>query len=113
MNRVSRTLQFPQAFLRTLLRRGAVLWLVARLAAMAVHAMAVAMYGKSGVVDGDLSGVLPIWTLALAPCLVYLDLRRRRELMLLHNLGVTTASAIAIGVIPAMLLEAALQAFPL
>jgi len=54
--------------------------------------------------------LVPAWTLTLLTCLMLVDLRRRKELMLLHNLGVTTLSAVVIGSLPALLFEALLPA---
>ncbi len=57
----------------------------------------------------DVGGSLvPLWTLAAAPSLVFVDLRRRKELSLLFNLGVATNQAVFVGTLPAVFLEALL-----
>jgi hypothetical protein len=73
---------------------------------------AIAVLGISDGGEGAASAILPLWAIVVSACLAYVDLRRRQELALLHNLGVTTVGAIGIGVIPAVLLEAALTLFP-
>jgi hypothetical protein len=91
--------RIPPLLLRTLILRGLVLWFLARVMAIVVLAWA------------DISGgspLQPVWTLAVAASLVLADLHRRKELLLLHNLGVATAPAIVIGTIPAFLFESAL-----
>lgn len=47
----------------------------------------------------------PVWTIAFTAALVWLDLRRRKELVLLHNLGVQTFAAVGVGTIPAVVGE--------
>jgi len=49
---------------------------------------------------------LSFWAVAITTALVVVDLQRRREVMLLHNLGVTTLQAILVSTIPAVILEA-------
>ena len=55
--------------------------------------------------------MLPVWALALTASLLHLDLHRRKELMLVHNLGVATVQAVVIGTLPAMLFEMVLLAW--
>ena len=50
--------------------------------------------------------LVPVWVVLTSPALVLLDLQRRKEITLLHNLGVNTRFAVAVGSIPAFLLEA-------
>ncbi|HEX6317026.1 MAG TPA: hypothetical protein VFZ73_19270 [Gemmatimonadaceae bacterium] len=45
------------------------------------------------------------WVVAMAPVLILLDLLRRKERMLLNNLGVTLPAAVTLGSIPAVLFE--------
>ena len=96
-------LRLPKRFLRTLLLRGVVLWFLARIMALVVIAWAADV---SGVDLSDMSAPLPAWTLPACAALVFVDLRRRKEVVLLHNLGVTTANAVAFGTIPSVLIEA-------
>jgi len=70
--------------------------------------MAVAVLSSAGVAGGGV--VLPVWTLAVSASLVHLDLHRRKELMLLKNIGVATGNAVFIGSLPALLFEAVLLA---
>ena len=94
-------MRLPRALVRALILRGAALWLFARL-------MAIAVLSSAGV---DSRGVvLPVWTLAVSASLVHLDLHRRKELMLLNNIGVATGSAVFVGSWPAFLFEAVLLA---
>ena len=81
---------------RTLILRGVVLWFLARV-------MAFAMLGVAGAARG--SAILPVWALTISAALVQLDLHRRKEMMLLHNLGVSTTQAICIGAVPALVFE--------
>jgi hypothetical protein len=94
------TSKLPLRFLRTLLLRGSAVWLFARFMAAAVIAAAKAQ----GFDTGD--ALVPVWVLLTSPALVLIDLQRRKEIALLHNLGVTTRFAVAIGSVPTFLLEA-------
>jgi len=49
--------------------------------------------------------VIPGWVLIMSALLVLVDLHRRKELSLLHNLGVTTGTAVFAGSIPAAVME--------
>lgn len=84
--------------LRTLLRRGAVLWLLARLMGIAVLAAGAQTAAP----------MLPGWVVVMTASLTLVDLHRRSELALLHNLGITTSYAVAVSTVPAILLEAVL-----
>jgi hypothetical protein len=75
-------------------------WLFARVMAVAVISAAKAQ----GLDTGD--ALVPVWVLLTSPAVVLLDLQRRKETSLLHNLGVTTRFAVAVGAVPAFLLEA-------
>lgn len=75
--------------------------------AFAVLALAA---GFSAAPPPDGGDVPPLLAIAVCACLVLVDLRRRKELMLLHNLGLTTGVAILIGTGPAVLFETALLA---
>ena len=88
----------PRVLIRALILRGIGLWFFARL-------MAIAVLSSAGVAGG---GELPVWTLAASAILVRLDLHRRKELMLLNNIGVATGNAVFIGSLPALLFETVL-----
>ena len=89
----------PPVLLKTLILRGISLWFLARL-------MGVAVLSAAGAHGGG--AMLPVWALAASASLVHIDLHRRKELMLVKNLGVTTAHAVVIGTIPALLFETVL-----
>ena len=91
-------MRIPPSLVRVLILRGIVLWFLARLMAIAVLSFARVSGGGA---------LLPVWAMAVSASLVLLDLRRRRELMLLNNLGVATSLAVFIGSIPAILFEGA------
>lgn len=94
-------LRIPGRVLKTLLLRGTILWLLARL-------MAAAILGAAADASSRGGKALPAWTLAMSATLLLVDLHRRKELMLLNNLGVFTWHAILVGSIPALVLEASL-----
>jgi len=100
------TLRFPNRYARTLLLRGVVLWFLARIMALVIIAWAADV---SGVDLSDTGAPLPAWSLPACAALALVDLRRRKELVLLHNLGVHTANAIAVASIPAVLIEATIM----
>ena len=89
----------PRVLTRALILRGAALWFFARV-------MAIAVLSSAGVAGGGV--VLPVWTIAVSASLVHVDLYRRKELMLLNNIGVTTAHAVFVGSVPALVFEAVL-----
>lgn len=84
--------------------RGAVLWFLSRL-------MAKGMMSYANVESGASGTLVPVWTLLMLPSLMLADLWRRKELALLHNLGVTTHAAVLVATIPALVIEAALLVF--
>jgi hypothetical protein len=92
--------RLPSLILKALLIRGSAVWLFARIMAAAVIAAAKAQ----GLDVGD--ALVPVWVLLTSPALVLLDLQRRKEITLLHNLGVTTRFAVAVGTVPTLLYEA-------
>ena len=81
-----------------MLLRGASLWLMARLMGMAILA----------AVSDPASPLLPAWVLVMTASLTVVDLHRRKELALLHNLGITTSRVVMIATLPATFLEAIL-----
>ena len=94
----------PSKYLKTLLLRGAALWLFARVIAVAVFAASAAIGGREWGYDNS-SALLPIWVIVLSPSLVLFDLCRRREISLLNNLGVTTRFLVTAGSVPSVLFE--------
>ena len=94
-------MRLPTVLIRALVLRGISVWFFARL-------MAIALLSSAGVAGGGV--VLPVWTLTVSASLVHLDLHRRKELMLLNNIGVATGNAVIIGSLPALLFEAVLLA---
>ena len=88
----------PPRLLRTILLRGATLWLLARLTGMAVLA----------AVSDPRSPLLPAWVLVMTGSLTLVDLHRRKELALFHNLGITTSTAVVVATLPAIAVEAIL-----
>jgi hypothetical protein len=80
---------------------------LARILAIATLAWAESIGGASTIrtPEGDVV-LLPLWTLLVSPTLLLVDLRRRKELLLLHNLGVATSQAVFTGTLPAVILEA-------
>jgi hypothetical protein len=73
--------------------------------------MAKGMMSYANVESGASGGLVPVWTLLMLPSLMLADLWRRKELALIHNLGITTPGAVIVGSIPALMLEAALLMF--
>ena len=91
-------MNIPPRLLRTLLARGVILWLFGKLAALVTLAMASLRPGP----------FFPAWSVGIAAVLCLADLRRRKETMLLANLGLRISSAVIVGTIPAVILETAL-----
>ena len=88
----------PQKLVRRLLLRGASTWLLARLMGMATLA----------AVSNPASSLLPAWVLVMTAILTLVDLHRRKEVVLLHNLGIRTSHAVALVTLPAIAAEALL-----
>jgi hypothetical protein len=101
------TLRIPPRLLRALLLRGVVLWFLAQLVAVAIMAAARVANGEAAALYINWNTV-SLWALVMLPGLMLVDLRRRKELALLHNLGVTTHGAVIVGITPALVLEAGL-----
>ena len=65
------------------------------------------MLAAAAVSEGG--GVLvPLWTIAVSSTLLLVDLHRRKEFALLHNLGIVTSQAVVVGTVPAIIMEALL-----
>jgi hypothetical protein len=88
----------PSRLVRTLLTRGMVLWLLGKLAALANLAMASLRPGP----------FFPAWSVAIVACLCLADLHRRKETLLLANLGIRTSAAVLVGTVPAVIIEVVL-----
>jgi hypothetical protein len=89
--------RLPTPLLRAFLIRGAVLWLLSRVMGKVVFAMA------NMTPSGDL--LYPAWVVVMTGSLMFADSYRRKEVMLLYNLGVPLWRGALMGVIPAIVLE--------
>jgi hypothetical protein len=98
-------MRIPPRFLTHLLVRGVAIWLLTRLGALLVMEVMLAI-GGSAVQMSDIA-VSPGATIVVVAALVLTDLHRRKETLLLRNLGVTTSHAVLVGSIPALLIEGA------
>lgn len=96
-NMIASASHLPPAFLRTLLVRGTVLWVFATLSAFAILAYAETLNSQT-------AATVPVWAIVVTPLLCFADLRFRKELTLLHNLGVSTAYALVVGTIPSVVI---------
>jgi len=92
--------RLPVPLLRAFLIRGIVLWLLSRVMGKVVFAMA------NMTPSGDL--LFPAWIVVMAGCLMVADLHRRKELMLLYNLGIPAWRAAAVAMIPGLVMESIL-----
>jgi hypothetical protein len=91
---------FPARLLRTFLLRGICFWFLARLMGMAVLA---------GGSTNESSGLLlSIWVVVMTASVTLIDLHRRREVALLHNLGITITGTVGVATFPAVIIEAGL-----
>jgi hypothetical protein len=107
--RVPGAVRLPRRYARMILIRGLALWILARVMVFAI-AMFLATMTRSDVLGaGDLlrgaNVVVAAWAIAMSAALVLLDLHRRHEIALLNNLGVTTATAVVLGSVPAAVME--------
>jgi len=59
-------------------------------------------------VSDPASPLLPVWVIVMTASLTLVDLHRRKELALLHNLGIATSTAVLVATLPAIAVEAAL-----
>lgn len=92
--------RIPSRYLKTLLLRGSATLLFARLLGMATISAA-----KDAGYAVDWEPLGPLWTVAASASLILVDLHRRHELRLLHNLGVTTQSALVVACLPSVMFE--------
>lgn len=56
--------------------------------------------------------MLSAWIVVITASLTLVDLHRRRELALLHNLGISTSQAVMIAALPAIVLEVLVVMLP-
>ena len=96
--------KIPPGFQRKLIIRGVAIWLLARLAGLVVIEIWRAMVRDKAMLEGV--AVHPVPAVVVAAALVLVDLHRRKELMLLNNLGIATSHAVFIGSMPALVFEA-------
>ena len=99
--------RIPARYVRSLLMRGLVIWVVSRFMVMALYA-AIAASTDAETAAAFTQGnplILTGWTLALSLALVRLDIHRRHEIALLNNLGVFMTHAVAIGAVPTAIIE--------
>jgi hypothetical protein len=96
--------------LRLVLRRGVVLWVSARLALLAVGLMAKLVPVPATYHPGvSLGPAGTPWFLLLLGLVTWLDLRRRRELTLIANLGLRPGVVSAVACAPAVVGEFAVM----
>ena len=95
----------PAKLLRHLLVRGTILWVLARLTVLGIGAAATVNRVPGAEQTVAPGPIMSFWGVVVTAALVLVDLQRRKELMLLHNLGVTTQHAIVVGAIPAVMIE--------
>jgi hypothetical protein len=100
-----RILRIPTGLLVALLKRGVAIWIASRLIAMSVFSMAAAAGGHD---FSPMGLVINIWTVVMSTSLVLLDVHRRKELMLLNNLGIRLFVVALVGTIPAAIGESLL-----
>ena len=89
--------RLPLPLFRAFLIRGTVLWLLSRVMGKVIFAMA------NMTPSGDL--LFPAWIVVMAGSLMLADLHRRKELMLLYNLGIPAWRAAAVATVPAFVME--------
>jgi hypothetical protein len=92
--------RLPVPLLRAFLIRGTVLWLLSRVMGKVIFAAA-NMTPSGGM-------LFPAWIVVMAGSLMVADLHRRKELMLLYNLGIPAWRAAAVATIPALVMESLL-----
>lgn len=104
--------RIPLRYSRTLLIRGMAIWILVRLGVLALYTFIAASGGPSPDVAAAFTYGNPVlvtaWTVVLSAVLVRFDLYRRHEIALLNNLGVLTSHAIALGTLPAVVMECTL-----
>ena len=104
--------RIPAKLFRTLLLRGAGLWLLSRLMVKAAFALPRMMSGSTLAATPESGAVVPAWILVMLVSLAVFDLHRRKELALLHNLGIPTSLAVAVVTLPGVGIELLLVMLP-
>ena len=102
--------RIPVRYARTLLIRGLVIWVLARIVVHVLY-LVIASSADSETAAAFTNGspvIRAIWTLVLSAALVRVDVYRRHEVSLLNNLGVITPHAIFVGTVPTIVIETAL-----
>ncbi len=94
---------------RLLVARGTLLWLLAHLIVLGAFAMGSQSFWQPARLH--LSPVQAFWSLVFCGVLAWLDLRRRRELVLLANLGIALPTVLAASLVPGVVGEVALFMF--
>lgn len=94
---ITRIASLPTRLLRTLLLRGVTLWFLARIMGKATLASVSSTESEGLLLSG--------WVVVMTSGLTLIDLHRRRELALLHNLGITTPHAVMLATLPGIVLE--------
>ena len=73
------------------------MWLLTRIMGSAVLAAATSSWSGESF--------FPMWVVVMTASLALIDLHRRRELTLLHNLGIDTSRVVLLATTPAIVLE--------
>ena len=113
-SRTENTSGIPRQYLTALLLRGVAFWLLSRIMIVMIATFIAAMTRIEMIsMDDAMSGtnaIVAMWTILMAATLTILDLRRRNEVSLLNNLGVTAARAVFVATLPSAIVEAVLLA---
>ena len=108
----ARATRIPVRYVRALLMRGLAVWILSRLGVEALYRFIADSAGRDSEVAAALTNgspmILAAWTLVLSATLMRLDLYRRQEVALMHNLGIVTSNLILVGVVPAIVMESAM-----
>lgn len=89
--------RLPIPLLRAILIRGTGLWLLSRIMGKVIFAVA------NMTPSGNL--LFPAWVVVMAGSLMVADVYRRKEVMLLNNLGIPVWRAAAVATLPALVME--------
>lgn len=90
------------ALWRAFAARAFVVWVALHLAAAVAIALAAAAAGLPPSRNGALTG---IWMITMTAMLLWLDIARTRERLLLHDLGVRLRVLVPLAVVPSALAE--------
>lgn len=101
-------MRFHPRLARTLILRGVLAWLAARIFANIVLAFA-ASFQASAVLAVSVPGLEMIpWVLAFVAAFLYVDMLRRHESIFWRNLGFHPVVVVAVAMVPGGLIEAGL-----